>query len=75
MPGVKIGNGAVVVNDIEPYTIVGGNPARVIKRRFSKEVIDLLEEIEWWNWNVDKITENLEILVSNNLKELIRITL
>src|SRR5690606_28719524 len=58
MPGVKIGNGAiiaarsVVVNDVPPYTIIGGNPARVIRERFSPETANELEAIAWWNWPV-----------------------
>jgi virginiamycin A acetyltransferase len=72
MPGVKIANGAivaarsVVVSDIEPYTIVGGNPAKPIRRRFGQELIDLLQNAEWWNWPAEKITENLEMLTSND---------
>lgn len=72
MPGVKIANGAivaarsVVVSDIEPYTIVGGNPAKPIRRRFGQELIDLLLNAEWWNWSAEKITENLEMLTSND---------
>ncbi len=76
MPGVKIANGAivasrsVVVCDIEPYTIVGGNPARPIRKRFNQDLIDLLQKIEWWNWTAEKITDNLEVLVSNDEKML-----
>lgn len=76
MPGVRIGNGAiiasrsVVVKDIEPYTIVGGNPATVIKKRFDTEIVDLLERIAWWDWSAEKITENLEVLVSLNVERL-----
>lgn len=80
MPGIKIGNGAIVasrsviVNDIEPYTIVGGNPAKPIRKRFSQEFIDHLQKIEWWNWSAEKITENLEILTSNDEEKLIEIS-
>lgn len=76
MPGVKIGNGAiiasksVVVNDIEPYTIVGGNPAKVIKKRFSDEIIETLQYIQWWNWKIEKITKYLDILVNTDLNKL-----
>lgn len=54
--GVKIGHGAVIASDavvtksVEPYSIVGGNPARHIKYRFDPEIIDALLEIQWWDW-------------------------
>ena len=73
MPGVKIGDGAiiasrsVVASDVEPYTIVGGNPARQIRKRFNDEVIEILLQIKWWDWTIEKISENLEILVSNDI--------
>jgi len=72
MPGVKIGDGAIiatnstVTKDVEPYSIVSGNPAKLIKKRFSDEKIKLLLKIKWWNWEDKKIFENLEILVSDN---------
>jgi virginiamycin A acetyltransferase len=79
MPGIKIGNGSiiasksVVVNNIEPYSIVGGNPAKVIRKRFDENVINMLQKVEWWNWSIEKITENLEVLTSNNFKKLMDI--
>lgn len=72
MPGVKIGDGAiiasksVVVKDVPAYTIVGGNPAKEIKKRFSDDIIALLESAQWWNWSAQKITDSLEILTSND---------
>ncbi|HEY9702139.1 MAG TPA: Vat family streptogramin A O-acetyltransferase [Allocoleopsis sp.] len=76
MPGVKIGDGAiiaaksVVVNDVDPYTIVGGNPAKLIRQRFDDLVIIKLLEIAWWNWDIIKITRNLEKIVSADIKSL-----
>lgn len=76
MPGVKIGNGSiiasrsVVVNDIEPYTIVGGNPARHIRKRFSDKTIELLQELKWWDWAIEDITARLELLTSDNENDL-----
>ena len=57
MSGVRIGDGAViacnshVVKDVEPYSIVGGNPAKFIKHRFTQEQIECLLKIKWWNWD------------------------
>lgn len=76
MPGVKIGNGSiiasksVVTNDVPDYCVVGGNPAKVIKYRFEKEIIDELLEIAWWSWSAEKITQNLEAVTNANIKAL-----
>ncbi|WP_019552657.1 Vat family streptogramin A O-acetyltransferase [Propionispira raffinosivorans] len=70
MPGVKVGDGTIiaanstVVKDVEPYSIVGGNPAVTIKKRFSDEIIELLLKLQWWNWDEKKIFKNLDALVS-----------
>lgn len=71
--GVKIGDGAiigaksVVINDVEPYTIVGGNPAKVIRKRFEDEFIEMLLTIKWWDWSIEKIEENIEIIIGSNI--------
>ena len=58
--GAVIASDSVVVEDVPPYAIVGGNPAKVIKYRFSKEIIEALLRIQWWNWDLDKINENFK---------------
>lgn len=76
MPGVKIGNGAivaahsVVTKDVQPYTIVGGNPAKAIRKRFSDEEIMALEELAWWDWDVEQITEALYLIVNSDVNKL-----
>ena len=76
MPGVKIGDGAiiaaksVVTRNVEPYTIVGGNPTKSIRKRFSDEVIELLLRIKWWDLNIEQITESIPVLVSEDVEQL-----
>ncbi len=76
MPGVKIGDGAIIaarstiVKNVAPYSIVGGNPAKEIKKRFSEEQIQKLLELKWWDWDIEKITRNLSVLTGNNVASL-----
>ena len=75
--GVTIGDGAIiatnatVVKDVAPYSIVGGNPAIEIKKRFSDEKILQLLELQWWNWDIDKITQNIQNLTSTEIDNLV----
>jgi virginiamycin A acetyltransferase len=77
MAGVSIGDGAIiatnstVTKDVAPYSIVGGNPAREIKKRFSTEVISKLLEMQWWNWDIEKITKNLHHLTGNHIEDIV----
>ena len=76
MAGVKIGDGAIiatnatVVSHVEPYTVVGGNPAREIKKRFSPEIIERLLKLQWWNWDIEKITKNVQNLTDLDIDKL-----
>lgn len=76
MPGIKIGHGAVigsralVTKDVEPYTIVGGNAAKPIRKRFSDNEIAMLLEMAWWNWPLAKIKEAMPLLCSSDIKGL-----
>ncbi|MBQ9903428.1 MAG: CatB-related O-acetyltransferase [Synergistaceae bacterium] len=75
LPGVHIGDGAiigansVVGSDIEPYTIVIGNPAMVLRKRFDDELIDLLLKIKWWDRRIDEINSLIPILTCSDLEE------
>ncbi len=84
LPGVHIGDGAiiglnsVVGKDVEPYSIVVGNPARFIRKRFDDELIELLQTLKWWDKPVEEIQSLIPILTDSNLpkvKESIRLIL
>jgi virginiamycin A acetyltransferase len=76
MAGVTIGDGAIiatnatVVKDVGPYTIVGGNPAREIRKRFSEEMIETLLDLKWWDRDIDWITNNVGALTGIDFESL-----
>ena len=76
MPGVTIGNGAIigarslVTKDVASYTLVAGNPAKVIRKRFPDETITALEELAWWDWPQSLIEENIKYIVGNEVEKL-----
>jgi virginiamycin A acetyltransferase len=76
MPAISIGDGAiiasrsVVTKDIPPYSIVAGNPAKIIRRRFDEQTIARLLQIQWWNWPIEKINKSISIIVGSDIDAL-----
>lgn len=72
MPGVSIGHGAiiasnaVVTKDVLPYAVVGGNPAQLIRMRFSDDVIEQLLAVAWWDWSIEKITQYASLIAQGD---------
>ena len=70
---IKIGDGdiiaakSVITEHVEPYSVVGCNPAKEIRKRFPDDTIQRLLKLKWWDWNIERITKNLQHLTSNNI--------
>jgi len=77
MAGVNIGDGAIIATksvvskDVAPYSIVGGNPAKEIKKRFTDKEIEQLLETAWWDWPIEKITNHVQALTSNDVMAIV----
>jgi virginiamycin A acetyltransferase len=76
MQGIKIGDGAIIgtnaliTKDVPPYTIVGGNPATIIRARFDDETISFLLKLKWWDWSIEKISENVAFITNGDIEAL-----
>lgn len=76
MPGVRVGDGAIVAarsvvgSNVPAYAIVAGNPARVVRMRYDEAQVQRLQRIAWWNWDADKVSRNLELIVGADLDAL-----
>ena len=68
--GVIIASGSVVTKDVPPYTIVAGNPAKMLRKRFDDETIATLLEIQWWNWPIEIINQNISAVISGDIEVL-----
>jgi virginiamycin A acetyltransferase len=79
MPGVKVGDGAiistraVVTTDVPAYSVVSGNPARLIKRRYEPEQIEMLVGLAWWDWPIEVITEHARDILTGTPEHLLQI--
>ncbi|MEM9008238.1 MAG: CatB-related O-acetyltransferase [Cyanobacteria bacterium P01_F01_bin.86] len=80
MPGVQVGDGAIIASQaivtksVEPYAVVGGNPAKEIRKRFDPVTIDALLAIQWWDWDIQKITRNLKAICGSDIEALYQAT-
>lgn len=67
--GAIIGAKSVVTKDVPPYAIVAGNPAKLVRYRFPQEIIEKLENLAWWDWDISVIKGAIPFLLSNKVNE------
>lgn len=78
LSGVNVGDGAVIgansilVDDVRPYAIVAGNPAREVRRRFTDEQVEALLRIRWWDWSDEEIVDAVPLLASGSIAEFLQ---
>ena len=76
LPGVRIGDGAIIAanavvsRDVPAYHIAGGNPCRILRKRFDDDLIAYLLELKWWDWSPEKIFRHLDVLCSGDLTKI-----
>lgn len=81
MGGVTIGDGsiiatrAVVTKDVPPYSIVAGNPAKVVKKRFDEQTTERLLRLSWWDWDIEKINHHLNLLCHLDIDQIEKIAM
>lgn len=79
MQGIKIGDGAIidtnslVTKDVPPYTIVGGNPAKIIRHRFDAETINFLLQLKWWDWDFEELAKHIDLISTGQIDALKKI--
>ncbi|CAO5680267.1 MAG: Virginiamycin A acetyltransferase [Holosporales bacterium] len=79
MQGIKIGDGAIigtnslVTKDVPPYTIVGGNPVKIIRHRFDAETINFLLQLKWWDWDFEELAKHIDLISTGQIDALKKI--
>ncbi len=69
--GAVIGAGGLVTRDVDPYAIMGGSPAKIIRMRFDRSTVQRLLQLAWWNWPEDKVRKNIHLICSSDIDGLL----